>query len=708
MGRFSGSFFSNAWEQRKLGDIGKTYTGLSGKSAKDFGHGDGKYVTYMNVFINPIAKPDVVESIEIDNKQNQVKKGDIFFTTSSETPHEVGMSSVWLCDDDNIYLNSFCFGYRPSIENDSNFFGYMLRSSKVRDDITLLAQGISRFNISKTKMMENQVNLPTLEEQSKIGEFFRSLDNLITLHQRKYEKLQNIKKALLCKLFPEDGFVISRLRFKSFNQNWEQYKLDEFGLATSGTSIESEFTNDGQYKVISIGSYAETSTYTDQGLRTRLTEKTKSRILDRDDLTMILNDKTASGKIIGRVLLIEKANTYVFNQRTQRIQIDKELFNPGFIYQILNSQYYRDKIIKQSQGNTQIYVNWSIIKETKYLLPNLKEQEQIGNFFKSIDNLITLYQRKYEKKESEKKMSKKHILFVDYYEQWIMLYKKGAVREVTMKKYLLTLLWLKKLIPNLKTEELTRIEYQQLLNNYAKTHEKQTTMDFHHQLKGAIADAVDEGVIDKDPTRKAIIKGKQPREKKDKFLNQFQLKTLLSNLNLDNKISNEWLILLIAKTGVRFSEALGLTPTDFDFTNQSISINKTWDYKNGGGFQDTKNSSSKRKVKVDWQIMNQFNTLLKDQDREKPIFIQNKMYNSTINHILKKYCIKSKIPVITIHGLRHTHASLLLFSGVSIASVAMRLGHSDMTTTQKTYLHIVQELENKDVDQVMRLLSSLG
>lgn len=94
---------------------------------------------------------------------------------------------------------------------------------------------------------------------------------------------------------------------------------------------------------------------------------------------------------------------------------------------------------------------------------------------------------------------------------------------------------------------------------------------------------------------------------------------------------------------------------------------------------------------------------------EEPIFvIKEHMYNSTANAILARHCTKSEIPIISIHGLRHTHASLLLFAGVSIASVARRLGHSSMTTTQKTYLHIIHELENKDIDLVMRSISSLG
>ena len=299
-------------------------------------------------------------------------------------------------------------------------------------------------------------------------------------------------------------------------------------------------------------------------------------------------------------------------------------------------------------------------------------------------------------------------LFYQYYAQWITVYKDGAIRKVTMDKYLMTTKWLEKLIPKLMICDLNRITYQQLLNNYAALHERQTTMDFHHQLKAAILDAVDEGLIDRDPTRKAIIKGKTPKVKKIKYLNQFELHTLLSSLDLQTEISWDWFILLLAKTGIRFSEALALTPKDFDFAHQMLSISKTWDYKGNGGFLPTKNQSSVRKVQIDWQTVIQFSELTKGLPEDKPIFTENKVYNSTVNDILTRHCKDAKVPVISIHGLRHTHASLLLFAGVSIASVARRLGHASMTTTQKTYLHIIQELENKDVDLVMRSLSGLS
>ena len=300
------------------------------------------------------------------------------------------------------------------------------------------------------------------------------------------------------------------------------------------------------------------------------------------------------------------------------------------------------------------------------------------------------------------------MLFCEYYAQWVEVYKRGAIREATMAKYLMTQKWVEKLVPKLRVSELTRTAYQQLLNDYAKEHERQTTLDFHHQLKGAILDAVDEGLIERDPTRKAIIKGKTPKVKKIKYLNQFELHTLIANLDIKAEPNWDYFILLVAKTGMRFSEALAITPADFDFSRQTLSISKTWDYKGEGGFLPTKNKSSVRKIQIDWQVVVKFSELTKNLPEDKPIFVgETKIYNSTVNDVLTRHCKKCGISEISIHGLRHTHASLLLFAGVSIASVARRLGHASMTTTQKTYLHIIQELENKDVDLVMRTLSGL-
>ena len=164
-----------------------------------------------------------------------------------------------------------------------------------------------------------------------------------------------------------------KVRFKGYIDDWEERRLGDFGKATGGTSIESEFCESGKYKVISIGSYSENSKYTDQGIRTDKTQKTENRILSKNDLTMILNDKTSSGKIIGRVLLIDADDSYVYNQRTERIEVHKNDFEPQFLYQLLNADNIREKIVRASQGNTQIYVNWTAISEISYDIPKSRE-----------------------------------------------------------------------------------------------------------------------------------------------------------------------------------------------------------------------------------------------------------------------------------------------------------------------------------------------
>ncbi|MDG5113728.1 site-specific integrase [Companilactobacillus pabuli] len=299
-------------------------------------------------------------------------------------------------------------------------------------------------------------------------------------------------------------------------------------------------------------------------------------------------------------------------------------------------------------------------------------------------------------------------LFYKYYEEWIELYKVNAIRSVTLDKYYMSLKWITKLAPELKLNDLNRRTYQKLINDYALEHEKQTTQDFHHQVKSAIMDAVDEGLIKQNPTRKIIIKGKKPGNKKPKFLNQYELQQLIRQLDLGTELNWDWYILLVAKTGLRFAEALAITPNDFDFAKQLLSVNKTWNYRaTKGGFQPTKNFSSIRKVQLDWQIAMQFSQMVKDLPKNEPIFVKQRVFNSTVNNRLTVLCKRAEVPIITVHGLRHTHASILLFAGVSIASVARRLRHSNMTTTQETYLHIIQELETQDGEKIMQQMAQL-
>ena len=304
-------------------------------------------------------------------------------------------------------------------------------------------------------------------------------------------------------------------------------------------------------------------------------------------------------------------NTGSFNQQINGLTPNENKYDPYFL--LTESALWSAKMKSSAAAGTMQIVNRTEFSELRTLLPSLIEQQAIGNFFRQLDNLITLHQRKpYSHVQRRCNMlneAQSTDKFCEYYAKWITVYKKGAIRQVTMDKYLMTQKWLEKLIPDLKICDLNRIAYQQLLNDYAEYHERQTTMDFHHQLKGAVLDAVDEGLIDRDPTRKAIIKGKTPSAKKIKYLNQFELHTLLASLELKDEVNWDYFILLVAKTGMRFSEALALTPKDFDFYHQTLSISKTWDYKGAGGFQPTKNKSSVRKIQIDWQSVIRFPSL---------------------------------------------------------------------------------------------------
>ena len=280
----------------------------------------------------------------------------------------------------------------PNNENDAYFL--LTESELWSDKMKRMAASGTMQIVNKADFSELTTMVPTIGEQEKIGVYFRNLDQLITLHQRKCEDTKKLKKYMLQKMFPQNGSKVPEIRFKGFTDDWEQRKLENFGKATGGTSIESEFSEEGVYKVISIGSYSENSLYNDQGIRAIKSDKTSNRVLSRNDLTMILNDKTTSGNIIGRVLLIEESGIYVYNQRTERIEINVDEYDPVFLYEMLNAPNIREKIIKQAQGNTQIYVNWSTISLLDYMIPSKEEQVKIGEYLHNLSNLITLHHRK--------------------------------------------------------------------------------------------------------------------------------------------------------------------------------------------------------------------------------------------------------------------------------------------------------------------------
>ena len=312
------------------------------------------------------------------------------------------------------------------------------------------------------------------------------------------------------------------------------------------------------------------------------------------------------------------------------------------------------------------------------------------------------------------------IYLCDYFDDWICNHKEGVVRAVTLKKYRASLKWLRLHFPKQALTRLDRAGYQKIINTYAQTHESATVRDFHTHIKACLLDAFEEGDIKKLPTRKIVLKGKPAKPKKIKYLDRDEVRRLVKVLNDTGEADMDFLIVFLLKTGLRFAEALAITPKDIDFQRATLNINKTWDYKTGSGFIPTKNKSSERMIYLDCQLVMALMKLCEKKKEDELIFkylfdLKNKdvrsssrsgnLYNSTINAHLARRCELAEVPVISIHGLRHTHASILLYSGATITSIAQRLGHCDGTVTQKTYLHVIKELERKDAATMLNSLA---
>ena len=363
--------------------MGQTYTGLSGKTKDDFGHGQARFVTYMNVFSNPISNPEMTEPIEIDPKQNEVEVGDVFFTTSSETPEEVGMSSILLEKRGKTYLNSFCFGFRPSEKIDSYYLAYMLRSESTRAKIILLAQGISRYNISKNKVMEIAVSLPSLDEQKMIGQYFSQLDNLITLHQR--ECISFTARA---------GRRILTANKKRNTSSWEQRKLGELvdRVVRKNTNNESTLplTISAQYGLVDQITYFN------------------NRVASRDvsNYYLVLNGEFAYNKstsdgypfgAVKRLDLYEKgvlSTLYIVFAPKKEQQIDSDYLTVFF-----DTDRWHKGVAERAAEGARNHGLLNISAEDFFDIDlsvpkDIVEQKQIGAFIRQLDNLITLHQRK--------------------------------------------------------------------------------------------------------------------------------------------------------------------------------------------------------------------------------------------------------------------------------------------------------------------------
>ncbi len=332
----------------------------------------------------------MVDSVEIDNKQHEVKIGDVFFTTSSETPGEVGMSSVLKEKHGITYLNSFCFGFRPNVKFDLDYLAYMLRSKHTRKQITLLAQGISRFNISKNKMMDINIYVPTIDEQAKIGACFYSVNKHITLHQRKLEQLEQLKNTLLSKMFPKSGTNIPEIRFSGFTDAWEQRKLESICDVRDGTHESPQYYSTG-FPLITSKNVKEGSINYEGVQYISKTDYEKINQRSKVDKNDILIGMIGT---IGNIALIRNEANFAI----KNVALVKNIGEVSHVYlfHYLSSTIVQKQLQESMDGGTQKFISLKKIRSLKICISSSDEQNHIGQFFEKLDKLITIHQRKLE------------------------------------------------------------------------------------------------------------------------------------------------------------------------------------------------------------------------------------------------------------------------------------------------------------------------
>lgn len=306
------------------------------------------------------------------------------------------------------------------------------------------------------------------------------------------------------------------------------------------------------------------------------------------------------------------------------------------------------------------------------------------------------------------------MLLTDYFFKEIETYKKGQVRQVTYNKYRSNGQFLIENFSDLVLSKMTADDYQQILNKYGEKREKATITDFHHQLAWALKRAYNvDGLLKRDVTFDAKIpQGKKPGKKKQKFMEIEDMKRLIQELKHENTPEANFFLILL-KTGLRFAEALGITLNDVDFEKKTININKTLDYKGSRKgtrtFAPTKNKYSIRTIIVDDAVLYMLWKNAKGAEPDESIFFRLKgfQFNSTLNNRLKRVCRKAGVPEITLHSLRHEHATYLVSQGISSMAVAERLGHADDSVTRAVYIHRLETEKARDNEEIAQKIANL-
>lgn len=310
-----------------------------------------------------------------------------------------------------------------------------------------------------------------------------------------------------------------------------------------------------------------------------------------------------------------------------------------------------------------------------------------------------------------------NITFYNYFENWITIYKKPNSSSSTLARYANSLMIIDKYFKRTKLIDIKKIDYQLFINEYGKTHSKASVKKINGHIGSCIKNAIDDDIIRKNFTSNVILTFDLSRTRKVTYLDAKQSKKLLNHLNetLDDYPVYNMMIIVALHTGLRVGEALALTWRDINFDFKTLEVNKSWDYKDKK-MKSTKTDSSVRIVNIDDDLIKTLKRFKKIKHSIKindPLFMngQGKIVSPEgANKALNRELIKCDIIIsgFHFHSLRHTHASYLLYKGVSIYYISQRLGHSSFKTTIDIYSHVIDELDTKEKDKTLSALSDLS
>lgn len=306
--------------------------------------------------------------------------------------------------------------------------------------------------------------------------------------------------------------------------------------------------------------------------------------------------------------------------------------------------------------------------------------------------------------------------YAEYMTQWYLTFKKDVHSADNNYDIELAIKWVKTYFKNTLLKDVTREKYQNFLNWYGKDRATASVRKVHIYASSCLDEAFNQGHIPRNPAWKISVKGNIPAKKdSEKFLNYKDTQKLLKEVYKMKEDHARCMILIALATGKRFSEVLALNWDDIDFKKETIDVNKTFDYRNTHDFAPTKSEASVRTVSIDKETVKYLKEFKMSNDikygnnlfLEKTIDGYRHISNKKVNKELKRACKAAKVKEMTFHSLRHTHCSLLIYSGANIKYISQRLGHSSTDITYKIYGHIIAEMEEKENQEVKNFIEEL-